>query len=274
MFQYAAGRALSYRLGVSLGLDNFNCEKNTVPLQLRNLNIKAEKIPEKLLPPRKYSNRLLWTGWRLGLTKPKIFHQGGLGYNSKIQEVTDNTYLIGYWQSENFFQECKEIIRSDFEFISPPKNQNYEIYQEIMESKSTVSLHIRRGDYLSHKNLSIFSNCSQDYYEKAVRWISVNCQINPKVFVFSDDPAWVSENFNLPYQTRVIGHNSPDNAIEDLRLMTVCKHHVIANSSFSWWGAWLGKNQNKAIIAPSSWFSNSKYSNQDIYCKDWIRINN
>ncbi len=274
MFQYAAGRALSCRLGVSLGLDNYTSTKNIIPHHFHHLNIKVKKIPNNLIPPRKKSNLFLWSLWRLGLRRPKIFHQGGLSYNPKIGKVTDNSYLIGYWQSESFFQDCKDIIKSDFEFISSPKLQNLDTYQEISETQSTISLHIRRGDYLTGKDESIFGMCSQEYYDKSVIWIAEHCQITPTVFVFSDDPVWVAENFKLPFRTRVIGHNSPENAIEDLRLMTICNHHVIANSSFSWWGAWLGKNKRKIIVAPDRWFSNPKYSNPNIYCKNWVRIKN
>ena len=274
MFQYAAGRALSYRLGVPLGIDNYNCTNFNVPPQLRHFNLKIEKIPKKLLPPRKRTNRLRWYFWKIGLRQPKIFYQGGLGYNPKIHYVNDDTYLIGFWQSELFFQDCKDVIKSDFEFITYPSTQNMETYQEINETKSSISLHIRRGDYLEEKHLSIFASCSQDYYKNAVLSIAERCHNSPRVFVFSDDPEWVKGNFKLPFPTKVISNNSSDNAIEDLRLMSACKHHVIANSSFSWWGAWLGKNKNKIIIAPKYWFSSPKYSNPDIYCNNWIRIKN
>ena len=98
--------------------------------------------------------------WKLGFTKPKVFRQGGLGYNPKFEEVTDNTYIRGYRQSERFFQDCKDVIRSDFEFDSPPEDQNLEIHQEILEMESSISCHVRRGDYLDQKNISIFSSCS------------------------------------------------------------------------------------------------------------------
>lgn len=274
MFQYATGRALSYRLGVSLGLDNYFNRENILPPEFHKLNIQTEIIPKKLLPPRKNSIRILKLVWRFGLIKPKIFHQGGLQYNPKINEVTDNTYLIGYWQSEKFFQDYKEIIRSDFEFTSPLKGQNLETYQEIIETKTAISLHIRRGDYLDQKNKLIHGTCSQEYYEQAVRVIVEQCQFSPTIFVFSDDPKWVTEHFKLPYHFRVVSHNPADEAIEDLRLMTACKHHVIANSSFSWWGAWLAENKSKMIVAPKRWFSSSKNSNPDIYCKNWVRVNN
>ena len=274
MFQYAAGRAMSLRLGVTLGLYDHTNKTDLIPNQLGQFNIKVENIPHSLLPPSRSSNGFLWMLWKLGLIKPKVFRQGGLGYNPKFEEVTDNTYIRGYWQSERFFQDCKDVIRSDFEFDSPPEDQNLEIYQEIQETESSISLHVRRGDYLNQKNKSIFSSCSQEYYEQAVGLIGEQCQSTPKVFVFSDDPEWVSNHFKLPFEMRAMTHNTADHAIEDLRLMTACKHHVIANSSFSWWGAWLGQNPNKITVAPARWFADPKYSNPDIYCKGWIRLEN
>ncbi len=274
MFQYAAGRALSLRLGVTLGLYDHNCKSEIIPSQLGQFNIQVENIPKSLLPPSRSSNGFLWMLWKLGLTKPKVFRQGGLGYNPKFEEVTDNIYLRGYWQSERFFQDCKDVIRSDFEFITQPTGLNLEIHQEILETESSISLHVRRGDYLDQKNKSIFSRCSQEYYEQAVGLIAEQCQITPKVYLFSDDPEWVSNHFKLPFEMRAITHNPADKAIEDLRLMTACKHHVIANSSFSWWGAWLGQNPNKITVVPARWFADPKYSNPDIYCKGWIRLEN
>ena len=274
MFQYAAGRALCLHLGVNLGLYDYNRKTDIIPNQLDQFNIKVENIPQSLLPPSRSSNGFLWMLWKLGLTKPKVFRQGGLGYNPKFEQITDNTYLRGYWQSERFFQDCKAVIRSDFEFTSKPTGQNLEIHQEIQETESSISLHVRRGDYLNQKNKSIFSSCSQEYYEQAVGLIADRSQTTTRVYVFSDDPEWITDHFQLPFEMRVISHNPVDHAIEDLRLMTVCKHHVIANSSFSWWGAWLGQNPNKITVAPARWFADPKYSNPDIYCKGWIRLEN
>lgn len=274
MFQYSAGRALSLRLGVILGIYNHNSKTDIVSNLLGQFNIQVENIPQSLLPPSRSSNGFLWMLWKLGLTKPKVFRQGGLGYNPKFEEVTDNTYLRGYWQSEWFFQDCKDVIRSDFEFTSKPTGQNLVIHQEIQETESSISLHVRRGDYLNQKNKSIFSSCSREYYEQAVGLITEQCQITPKVYVFSDDPEWVTNHFKLPFGMRVMTHNPADKAIEDLRLMTACKHHVIANSCFSWWGAWLGQNPNKLTVALDRWFVDPKYSNPDIYCKGWIRLEN
>ncbi len=273
MFQYATARALSYRLDIPFGLDKFHMGSKH-PYQLSNFNIKCEVIPQKLLPPRKQSNRIYWKLWRLGIMPPKLFRQKGLGYDSRINKIGNNTYLIGYWQTEKFFQDCNSIIRSDFTFKNSPSHKNLEIFQEIIETPSSISLHIRRGDYLDKKNLNIHGVCSQISYQKAVTRIGEHCSNTPTVFIFSDEPEWVSENFDLPYPFKIIDQNSPEKGIEDLRLMSICKHHVIANSSFSWWGAWLSKFEKGMVVAPSRWFASSKLFNPDIYCDDWIQLQN
>ncbi|MCY4309434.1 MAG: alpha-1,2-fucosyltransferase [Rhodobacteraceae bacterium] len=266
MFQYAAGRALALRLGVYLGLDDRYCTSH-----LNQFNIQVENIPQSLLPRSRFRKLL----WKLRLHKlPEVKERiGGGGWKPQFEKLTDNIYLWGYWQSERFFQNCKDVIRSDFEFTTQPQGENLEIYQEIQETESCISLHVRRGDYLDPKFRS-YGICSQEYYEQAIRRIAEHCDATPRVFVFSDDPEWVTDHFKLSFEMRVMTHNSADQAIEDLRLMTVCKHHVIANSSFSWWGGWLGQNTNKIVIAPSPWFDayEKTFTSEDIYCRGWMRL--
>ena len=197
-----------------------------------------------------------------------------MGFNPIKPKDLKDIYMVGYWQSEKYFRECADIIRSDFTFRIPLIDENLEAYQEILETPSSISLHVRRGDYLENKNLSIHGVCSLGYYKNAVKMIEEHCSNTPRVFVFSDDPDWVSKNLKLPYPVRYIVHNTPENAIEDLRLMTVCRHHVIANSSFSWWGAWLRSNENGKVVSPSKWFVNPNYDNPDIWCDDWLRLQN
>ena len=178
MFQYAAGRALAYRLGIPLGLSSYFGRKSKYPnLLLNHFNIQTNIVPNKLNPPR---NKFTWNLCKYGLMKPKIFRQRhGLGFDPNIYKVTKNTYMIGWWHSEKYFHDCKDVIKRDFEFISPIKNQNLEYYQEIIDTPSSISLHIRRGDYLDKENLANIGICSQGYYENAVLWIANNCSPPP-----------------------------------------------------------------------------------------------
>lgn len=273
MFQYAAGRALSLRLGVPLGLDTHFFESSKIPLDLVHFNVQIAEVPHHLFPPRKDSELLKWLFWRAGFTKPSLLHEQGLAYNSAIEKATDGTYLIGYWQSERYFNDSCDAIRSDLSPIKPPSKFNAGILEELRGIDSAVSLHVRRGDYVKNAEASrIFGTCSMDYYERAVRTIAEHCETTPVVYAFSDDVDWVSENLKLPVPVRVVRNNMGKDSCEDIRLMSACRHHIIANSSFSWWGAWLNPSANKIVVAPSRWFRSRKYLNPDIWCKDWLRI--
>ena len=188
MFQYAAGRSLACHLGVSLGLDPyFGGNKTPSPFLLDKMNIYCESIPKILLPPRKDSAPFLRRLWKKGFLYPKIFLEGkNLGFNPKFNFVSDNTYLLGWWQSEKYFNKYKEVIRSDFEFTAPLNSQNLDTLNEILETPTSISLHVRRGDYLEEIHQSIFGSCSKSYYENAVLQISKDCQLPPphRVCVF------------------------------------------------------------------------------------------
>ena len=273
MFQYAAGRAQSLQLDVPLGLDTCFYENSSFPFSLSHFNVQVEEIPDNLRPPHRKSQWLKWLLWRAGFGKPTVFREKGLAYNSAIETTTDTSYLIGYWQSEHYFKSYIDVIRQDFNIRTPPSKCNSEILAELQETDSTISLHVRRGDYVRNRKTSrLYETCSMDYYERAVKGIAENCETTPVVFAFSDDPEWVSENLKLPVPIRVMRHNTSEHCYEDIRLMSACRHHVIANSSFSWWGAWLNPRADKFVVAPSRWFAHRKYSNPDIWCKDWCRI--
>lgn len=175
----------------------------------------------------------------------------------------NNLILEGYYQTSLYFKEHKkEII--DLFFINPVDiNYIKERYNDI-DFNNTVSVHVRRGDYLKFPDFHI--GCTLDYYKEAINYF------NNKNFIFvSDDIEWCKENFK--------GENyyfsDLNNEILDLTLMTICEHNIIANSSFSWWGAYLNKNENKKVIAPKTWFGNNPNApkdTQDVYCENWIKI--
>ena len=143
--------------------------------------------------------------------------------------------------------------------------------KEIQKSKS-ISLHIRRGDYVSNKTYNQNHGIIDlSYYEKAVDYISKKIGNDIKVFAFSDDPDWVYKNLNLQFQIKFIDNNSSENSYEDLRLMLNCDHNIIANSSFSWWGAWLNLNPNKIVISPQKWYGNKQIQNPDIVPSTWLK---
>ena len=179
----------------------------------------------------------------------------------------DNIYLDGFWQSEKYFIKIKDQIISDFQFKQKLDDRNKQIKHEIL-SNNSVSIHIRRGDYLEtnlHNNI-----CDLNYYNKAIKIIEEKIS-DPFYFVFSDDIQWAIENLELD-NCKYISWNTANNSYIDMRLMSYCKNNIIANSSFSWWGAYLNQNLDKIVIAPSKWFNDLTIDTTDILPSGWSKI--
>ena len=278
LFQYATGRALSYSLHLPLKLDiSFFMNSHNRKFLLRNYNISPQyATPEEI---RKVKMR----DYPFPIQKLiSIFRKMKSENTLYIKEVSRSLdvdqlggyhqiYLKGYWQSEKYFRDIEPVIRSEFILTSKPDSINQQYLVGILSSNS-VSIHIRRGDYLSNLRVNQkFVVCSLDYYQKAIDVISEKVT-NPQFYIFSDDPEWVSKNFHIQHPTILISHNT-NQEHEDLRLMSACKHHIIANSSFSWWGAWLGTNIDKVTIAPYKWLNNPSKDMRDLIPDRWIRIN-
>jgi len=182
----------------------------------------------------------------------------------------NNCYYDGYWQSEKYFKSIEGVLRTELEYKAVLNDENALLLHDIISNES-ISVHIRRGDYLSVKvNSKLFSTCSIDYYMHAVNYF-LNKYSNSVFYIFSDDIDWAKSNF-IGDRFRIIDNNF-DNPEIDLYLMSKCKHNIIANSSFSWWGAWLNSNPNKIVFAPQSWYKNKlNESTKDLIPSDWIMI--
>ena len=272
MFQYACARAVSLRTGFELILDTRHYAKRPdFPFGLTHFNTAGEVGSARDLPPDK-SQPVRYALWR-GLRRPPIFvREQGLGFNDAVLGLSAPSYLHGYWQSERYFSDQPEFIRTDFEFSAPADLENAAWLSRIRKPNS-VSVHLRRGDYAKDPRINAtHGTCSVDYYQHAVRAIAGMTGIEPEIFVFSDDPDWARDNLKFPFATRIAGHNGPGRNYEDLRLISACAHHIIANSSFSWWGAWLNRSPDKIVIAPERWYARADLDNPDICPKEWIRI--
>lgn len=178
--------------------------------------------------------------------------------------------LDGYWQTSKYWNDIKDDIKYEFSFEKVQDEKICELIN-IIKSCNTVSIHIRRGDYLLPENQVLFGNiCTLEYYEKAIDYMKKKFSDIELVF-FTNDAEWVKEQFkmeNVVYANDYISDEMPD--WYDMYLMSQCKHHIIANSTFSWWGAYLNDNQDKIVIAPSKWI-NGKLT-KDIYEEEWIKI--
>lgn len=185
-------------------------------------------------------------------------------FDSEIEKSRD-VILDGYWQSERYFESIDEQLRKKLTFPPLVSEENINTLRKIEESNS-VSIHIRRGDYLSAPEYQ--GICTLDYYQRAIAYIEETVS-NPHFFIFSNDISWCRENLPLENCTYVNG-NEGSSSFRDMQLMSACKHNIIANSSFSWWGAWLNKHRDKIVIAPTLWLND--VDDSTIIPKEWIRI--
>lgn len=192
-------------------------------------------------------------------------------FDPDILKISNNVYLEGYWQSEKYFKEIENIIRSEFKIKHRPDPANKELGSLISGSHS-VSIHIRRGDYIADPDINkVHGTCSLEYYNAAIEKIAKIIK-DPHFFIFSDDTVWAENNLKIDYPTTLIKGNSGNKDYEDMRLMSFCRHNIIANSSFSWWGAWLGENPDKIVIAPKKWFNDQSINTGDLLPRSWHRI--
>lgn len=188
-----------------------------------------------------------------------------------LKDKSEIVIYDGYWQSEKYFKNFEEEIRKDFKFPELDV-ENKKISSQIKEEEA-VSIHIRRGDYIGNKVLG--GLITTKYYEKAIGYLERYIR-NPSYYIFSDDIEWCKKELNLSNRKIIfINHNKGKDSYKDIQLMSLCKHNIIPNSSFSWWGAWLNKNPNKIVIAPKRWFTKeSGYRYADIVPESWIKIDN
>lgn len=290
LFEYAYARRLShvynvpFKLDVTSYLDNdpksenpdkvfnrqyilnrFNTIENIATNEeIRQLK-KNKKRPGKIwyLYNKLFSDESIYV-------EEKIFNVASEIYLNPIGLKMGKTiYLDGFWQAEKYFKDCENIIRTELEFRYPPNQENASILKTIYSTEA-VCMHIRRGNFLIPKYNRFHGICSLKYYQEAVREIAKRVS-NPTFFIFSDDKKWVKENIHLPFPTIFVNHNGPEKDYEDLRLMSNCSHFINANSSFSWWGAWLSKNKRKVVIVPNKLVKKDR-DMKDFIPAGWIQI--
>ncbi|QBF33762.1 alpha-1,2-fucosyltransferase [Thalassococcus sp. S3] len=266
MFQYAAGRALALRHNTDVALDTRSAVDRNEGVLTRVFDLPLTQADHQ--PPYKGDGLLRYAAWRYLGGPPRFQRERGLGYNPGFEDWEDGIYLHGYWQSERYFADIAETVRADFTFPEQMSEQNAEMAAQIGAGTS-VSLHVRRGDYLSTGAHGV---CDQAYYTAAIDALLPKIDGEPTIYVFSDDPAWARDNLTLPCPRIVVDFNGPEADYEDMRLMSFCDHNIIANSSFSWWAAWLNDNPAKEVAGPANWFSDPKLSNPDILPDRWLTV--
>lgn len=274
LFQYAAGRSLAINTGQELALDRRHYRRaREHGYALDIFELTDLHVQDVDLPPSRRERPLAHTLWRLRQGEPRKLRESGPAYDPRVAQVRGPVWLEGYFQSERYFEEHKSVIRDELTFRTAPDAENAIWLSRIKDEPRAVSLHVRRGDYVQNAKFAArHGTCTPNYYANALEHVATGMGEEPVVFAFSDDPAWVREHLVLPVEIKVIGHNGPDRNYEDLRLMSACRHHIIANSSFSWWGAWLNPSADKIVASPAHWFADPKLGNPDIWPDSWSRI--
>lgn len=267
MFQYAFGRALSLRRGVPLRIDLSAYRQE----RKRTYGLGQFLVAESFVTDeeaarvvtRPLDRACVW--WDQPVVKEPYFH-----YSEDTGRVPSSGYFVGYWQSERHFADVADLIRLEFTPKRPLEGVNLEVARTIA-LRNAVSLHVRRGDYVSDRTVNALHGvCSLDYYRQAVAHVAARVD-KPEFFVFTDDPDWTRANLKLDFPAYLVTHNRTD-PVEDLRLMTLCRHHIIANSSFSWWGAWLDGRPDQVVCAPQRWFGAYAHDTRDLVPARWTRL--
>jgi hypothetical protein len=208
-----------------------------------------------------YHYRLWQIGKRiLPKRKSQCFEKQDFLFENILMDVSENRYFDGYWQNELYFSKCELAVRKAYRFKNCLDSRNSKLLNTIKSSNNSVSIHIRRGDYL--KNTLCRNICKTDYYFNAINYINDRIEY-PAFYIFSDDIPWCKVYLSniLKSDITFIDWNKGKDAYKDMQLMSECKHNIIANSSFSWWGAWLNTNSNKIIITPQKWLNTDLRTN-------------
>lgn len=282
LFQYAAGRALAHRLGASLVLD---CSPRPIgrPFALDRFPIKARLIHDAPASVRLHRFRLPGklgrrvtdachdifpktariNGHRLRIS----YEKQPFTYDPQFERLSGSIYLVGWLQTYRYFKTVAGLIRADLQMAEPRSNANRQWLERIRHENS-VCLHVRRGDYLEPYAQALFGLCAPSYYAAAAAMMRERLD-RPRFFVFSNDLAWCRNHLPVT-DLQFVDANSSDDPVDELQLMATCRHHIIANSSFSWWAAWLAARPDQTVIAPDPWFIDEPANG--LIPDGWIRL--
>lgn len=237
---------------------NLNCFERAyyyLIQKVRNIRYKKYKVPHKYL-------FFPFTGL--------YYDQEPVRYISSLFEhLGKNQYLIGHFQSYKYFGEYRDSIVEELQFSKESLSEKTKSVASDMKRYNSVSIHVRRGDYMNGYYYETLGKiCDIAYYQRAIAAIKERVD-NPHFYIFSDDQDYVTENLTIENAT-FVNFNRGNDSWQDMYLMSQCKHNIIANSTFSWWGAWLNNNPQKVVVAPSHWFANM--DNDEIVLPEWIRL--
>lgn len=268
MFQYAYGRELVSRGYGVVYEDSSFATDSLRDYELDVWRVDAPKLSaaDRVLLPRRFEGQG-WANWLQGKRPLRKLSERPLGFHQRFLTPPTHAYLTGYWQSERFFPRVRDELVDAFRPAKSVSEESRHV-AALVETTNAVAIHVRRTDFLT---LSAHQGCGVAYYERCVSDL-LNHFAELEVFVFSDDLAWCEANLRFRCPTRFVGHNSGPTAYEDLWLMSRCRHHVIPNSTFSWWSAWLKTDPSGVTYAPAPWFNDPAAPGGDVTPDRWIAI--
>lgn len=273
MFQYAYAKALQdseyevkldvtafnkYRLHGGFQLDHYKTDiqiANDDDIKKFGINTIKSKLISKI-----------------GMLPRSQILESSASFDKYFLQPEDNIHIVGYFQSYKYFLSVDKLLRKQFNISTELSDYGKSVHKEIQESGQTCSIHVRRGDYLLKKNANHVV-LPIEYYKRSIEFYKKNFG-NIKFFVFSDDIEW-ARNFFSSEEYVIVGSGTNRNPHEDIELMKMCSHNIIANSTFSWWAAWLNPNEIKCVTVPSMWFVNveqNKVVFEDLIPEEWCKI--
>lgn len=285
LFQFAAAKSLAEHHQSELKLDLYYYSKHPYrKFELDKFNLELQYATRKEVhnftgsnPIQRYLNKR-----ENYLQCPAIFAQPHYHFYPDFFSLPHPLYLSGYFQSEKYFKPLRDKLVQWYTPRTPLDTVNVKM-AEAMSAAESVGVHVRKGDYVASQYTSFFGSLSKEYYTSAIQQVQNNIS-NPVFFILSDDVSWCKSNLNFPDSSVYVDHNMGEDSYKDLILMSHCRHNIIANSSFSWWGAWLNQNTSKVVIAPKQWFRKDyfdgknpvypvrQYNTNDLIPEGWIQL--
>lgn len=266
MFQYAYGRELVHR-GYEVVYEDASFATDSLrDFELDVWRLQAPRLSsaDRVLLPHRFDGQG-WKNWLRGRRPLRKVSERPLGFHPRFFSPPSHAYLTGYWQSERFFPHVRDELVEAFRPTKALTAESQAVARQI-EATNSIAIHVRRTDYLT---LEFAQVCGLDYYERCVSEL-LSRHEGLEVFVFSDDLSWCEENLRWNCPMHFVGHNRGATAYEDLWLMSRCRRHVIPNSSFSWWAAWLKPDQQGEVYAPKPWSQDPKWDHTEVPATRWL----
>jgi len=279
LFQYAIGRRLAEDQNSELKFDISLLNQQNKITALRKYKLNVFKI-DTLISSKSDENRILGVKWlvpikrrfwKMGidLFRWNYIRETSYGYHPEVLSLKRDLILEGYWQSAKYFDSIRGILLKELTLKNEFITTRFSSLKDEMTKQNSVAIHVRRGDYVSNPTVTKeFGVCTLDYYLKSIEYLKHRLS-NPRFYVFSDDLEWCKLSFNAENDIHFV---TDFEDYQDLMLISSCRHQIISNSTFSWWGAWLNQNATKVVVAPEIWYIDPSFDTSHLIPTEWIRI--